>query len=136
MKPGYAGATGFTAKHLPPGEQREEILSLIRLGVRFRAQHDGRKPGTLSRLVAKAVSGTGGACTFAALIDELERCAARRALRGALESPVEKVDRIFEVLTYHDSKKGRSQVEFTTLRNHLTQAKKKQRQKFTVSGNQ
>lgn len=124
MCAGYAGATGYAAKHLPPGEQREQVLTLIRQGVKFKTQQTGRKPGTLSKLVTDAVINAGGHCSFAGLIDELERCAARRALRGPIESPVEKVDRIFEVLTYHDSKKGRSQAAFATLRNHLTKAKK------------
>jgi hypothetical protein len=55
---------------------------------------------------------------------ELELEAARRELAGEKASPIEKVDRIWEVLTYHDPKKGRMQMPFGTLRNQLTQAKK------------
>ncbi|MDO8272795.1 MAG: hypothetical protein Q7U82_12915 [Gammaproteobacteria bacterium] len=124
MKPNHIGATGLAAKYLPPGDEAEEILSLIRLGVKFQGQHTGRKPGTISRLVLLSAEKIGPPYSFNLLIAELERSAARRELNGVSASPVEKVDRIWELVTIHDTKNGRYQVPFSTLRNHLTNAKK------------
>lgn len=117
-------ATGCASLYLPPGERRDEILGLIRIGLRFREQQVGKRPGILSRLVLECARRIGKPYSFAQLLDELELEAARRDLYGEQASPVEKVDRIWQLVTIH-TKKGREQKPFGTVRNHLTRAKKR-----------
>lgn len=106
---------------------RAELLRLARLGQRFEKNHCGRRPGFLRRYITQIVREVTEAKrppTFAELLFELELAAARRDIRGEGASPVERVDRIFELLTIHLPRKGRIQVPFGTLRNLLTAAKK------------
>lgn len=98
------------------------LLHLARLGAAFASQHRGRRPGFLHRTLQDVVAGR--RLTFDALLAELEIAAARRELYGAQVSPVEKVDRIWRLLTYHDPKRGRVQATFGTVRNHLTTIRK------------
>lgn len=102
--------------HLPPGFERDELVRLARLGAKFAAQHRGRRPGFLRRYVRELV-GKLETRTFEALLVELELDAVRRDVLGEDASPIERVDRSFEVLTYHDPKHGRRQVTFKTIRN-------------------
>lgn len=92
------------------------------VGEKFLGQQVGRRQGLLYRLVEDCARKAGPPYCFESLIWELELMAARRTLNGSEASPVEKVDRIWQLLTIHD--KGRKQVAFGTLRNHLTTAKK------------
>lgn len=122
----YADATGRLALMLPPGPERDEILDLVRLGAKFKAQHRGRRRGSLHRHIVNVVSGMKAPITFAGLLEDLELAAARRELRGVSASPIEKVDRVFELVTFHDPRAGRRQVTFGRLRNIFTSAKKEQ----------
>ena len=102
--------------HLPPGFERDELVRLVRVGAKFAEQHRGRRPGFLRRYVGELVRRL-ETRTFAALLVELELDAVRRDVRGERASPIERVDRSFEVLTYHDPKHGRRQVTFKRIRN-------------------
>ncbi len=109
--------------HIPAGPAREELARLVAIGRRF----DTRRPrgrGFLARHLAALVAGIAGPVSFERLLEELELEAARRNLRGAEASPIEKVDRCWELVTYHDPKRGRRQIPFATLRNKLTACKK------------
>lgn len=121
---GGATATGMTMSYLPPGDAAAEILTLIRLGEAFRAQHAGKRPGPLAHLVLDCARRGGPPYTFARLLDELELAAARRELHGEAASPVEKVDRVWQLLTVHLPKRSRVQVPFGTIKNHLSAARK------------
>ena len=109
--------------HLPAGPERDEILGLIRLGAHFKAQQVGKRPGLLARLVLDCARRAGPPYSFAQLLDELALEAARRALHGEQASPVEKVDRVWQLATIHLPKHGGVPVPFKTLQNHLTTAK-------------
>jgi hypothetical protein len=117
-------ATGYAYEHLPRGKRRDEVLVLIRVGLKFKQQQAGRKPDYFSHFLAALVP-TLSRPAFAALLDALELQAARRDLYGTAVSPIEKVDRVFEMLTYHDPRRGRLQITLATLRNRFTSAKKK-----------
>lgn len=99
-----------------------ELLHLARIGAAFKAQHRGRRPGFLFRELQSLVSGR--RLTFDALLAELELAAARREMYGAYASPFEKVDRIWHLVTLHHPRKGRQQIAFATIRNHLTKIRK------------
>jgi hypothetical protein len=107
---------------MPAGSARDELLGLVRIGVKFaRQQHAGRRPGFLHRYVAAIVSST-AAPTFERLIEALELAATRR--NGGDENPIEHCSRSFSLLTYHDPRRGRLQVTFGRLRNIFTEAKR------------
>lgn len=108
---------------------KEELIDLVKLAVKFKEQQKGKRPEFLQRYIASIVSGMPKP-TFKELLHELELAAARRELKGERASPIEKVDRVFELVTYHSPRKGRIQTPFGTIRNHLTKARKK---KFTAS---
>lgn len=119
----FAGATGTLFNLLPPGEERDTMLGLIRLGITMRLQQGGKRPEYLRRYITELVATMPKKATFNDLLDELSLCAARRDLYGVLASPIEKVDRVWEVLTYWHPKRGRIQVQFESLENTLTKAK-------------
>ena len=118
-------------QYVPAGPQRDEILELVRIGTKFRQQqHAGRRPGYLHRYIASLVERLDkSSVTFECLLEELEMEAARRNLGAddAALTPVEIVNRVWELMTYHHPKRGRLQVAFGTLRNHFTAAKKQLR---------
>lgn len=117
-------ATGCAALYVPPGAKCEEILLLIRLGQRFRSQQVGKRPGTLSLLVLDCARRAGPPYSFDGLLCQLELLAVQREQEGERASPVEKVSRVWQLLTFHHPRTGRMQIPFSTLRNHLTNAKK------------
>jgi hypothetical protein len=119
----YADCTGRLVQLLPPGPELDEMLGLVRLGVAFRSQQRGRRPGFLHRHIADAVQGLPAHATFESLLEELELQAVRRD-RGEDAMPVEKVNRVWQLVTYHCPRKGRQQVTFKTLRNIFTSCKK------------
>lgn len=116
-------ATGVAAAYIPPGKQRDQVMYLIRLGLPFRAQHVGRRPGFLHHYICGIVAGMEKP-TFTNLLAELDLAAARRDAGGDRE-PIERVSRSFQLLTYHDPRAGRIQITFGTVRNYLTAAKNK-----------
>lgn len=111
-------ATGTTAT------DREELLLLVRLGVKIRAQHNGKKPGFLACYLTDLAKRINGPLTFESLLLELRYQARVREVQGENASPIESVNVSFELLTYHDPRRGRLQMPFGTLRNHLTTLKK------------
>jgi len=117
--------TGFVFHHCPPGPERDEALGLLRMAAPFREQQSGKKPEFLARYVERLVDQMDEPRTFARLLAELEFQAVRRATLGANASPVEKVDRGFELLTYWDPKRGRRQTGFGNLKKKLTGAKRR-----------
>jgi hypothetical protein len=121
-------ATGLLVRYVPAGPKRDELLALVRIGTTFwRQWHIGKRPGCLAQLVFDCTRRAGPPYSFAQLLDQLELAAARRALHGEQASPVEKIDRIWQLATVHLPKRGRVQVPFKTLQNHLTDSKKKLR---------
>lgn len=117
-------ATGYVAQHLPHGPELEEVLGLIRVGVKFSAQRGG-KPGFMHWYLLGLVDGMGGDLSFERLLLELRFEARKRALLGPEKSPIERVDDSFELLTWHDPRRGRRQMPFGSLRNAWTVVRKK-----------
>ncbi len=122
----YADVTGRLVMLLPPGEECDEMLGLVRMAVKFKRQQCGRRYGRLHTYIVEVVSAIKGPVTFEVLLDELELAAARRELQraSASASPIEKVDRVYEEVTFHDPRAGRKKVAFGRLRNIFTEAKK------------
>jgi len=121
-------ATGLLVRYIPAGPKRDELMELVRIGSKFeRQQHIGKRPGCLAQLVLDCAGRTGPPYSFAQLLDQLELEAARRELDGERASPIEKVDRIWQLVTVHLPGQGRVQKPFKTLQNHLTDSKKKLR---------
>lgn len=118
--PFAVGATGFAAQHLPPGEQTETVLRIIRLGVKF-DHRMGKQPGYLHRYITNLV-GQIPKPTFSKLLTALELEAINRD-QGE-KSPVERVSRSFEFVRFHDPRHGEKEITFGTLRDYLTAAKK------------
>jgi len=120
----YADATGALVRHVPAGKELDELLTLVRIGLRFRAQQKvGKKPGALARLVLDCARRAGPPYTFEKLLMEMAYAARRRALLGEYVSPVLEVDRSCDLVTINLPKRGIVDVPFGTLRNHLTRAK-------------
>ena len=93
---------------LPPSPEREEVISLIRLGISFQKHHRvGKRPGPLKAYLLKVTARIETPLTFDRLLEELELEAVRRNMYGTAASPVEKVDRVFELVTYHHPRAGR-----------------------------
>ena len=116
--------TSYLETALPPSPEREELLTLVRLGLSFKKQHKvGKRPGPLKAYLLKVTARIETPLTFDRLLDELELEAVRRDMYGTLASPVEKVDRIFELVTYHHPRAGRQQLTFKTIRNKLSWCK-------------
>jgi hypothetical protein len=109
---------------LPPSPEREEVLELVRLGLSFqKEQRIGRRPGPFKAYLLKLVRNIEGSVTFDRLLDELELEAARRDMYGEKASPIEKVNRVWEIITYHHPRNGCQQLTFKTARNKLTWCK-------------
>lgn len=125
-------ATGYLVEHIPPGDERDELLGLVRIGLKFKAQHVGRRRDALTQYIIERAR-TLKRPTFAALLDDLETQAARRELYGPQDSPIDKVDRVWEYIGYQHPKRGYIRVQFSTLRNKLTFAKKSLREQFTLT---
>jgi len=115
-------ATGAVDYYFPPGDKRDHVMGLVRLGQAFGRQHCGRKPGFLHHYICGIVAGMEKP-TFANLLAELDLAAARRDA-GDDHEPIERVSRSFELLTFHDPRAGRCQIALGTLRDYLTAAKK------------
>jgi hypothetical protein len=116
--------THYVETALPPSPEREEILTLVRLGLSFQKQQNiGKKPGFLKDYLLKLLPTIEGPVTFDRLLYELELEAARRDMYDEEESPIEKVDRVWELVTYHHPRTGRQQLTFKSIRNKLTWCK-------------
>lgn len=120
--------TRYVETALPPSPEREELLTLVRLGLSFQKQQRiGKKAGFLKDYLLKLLSTIEGPVTFDRLLQELELEAARRDMYGEEESPIEKVDRIWGLITYHHPRTGRQQLSFKSIRNKLSWCKAKLR---------
>ena len=116
--------TRYVETALPPSPEREELLGLVRLGLSFQKQQRlGKRPGFLKDYLLKLVSTIEDPITFDRLMQELVLEVARRDMYGAEVSPIEKVDRVWEIITYHHPRTGRQQLTFKTLRNKLSWCK-------------
>lgn len=109
---------------------KQELVQMAKSYMRFKEQQKGKRPEFIQRYIAGIVSGMPKP-TFKELLHQLELAAARRELKGEKASPIEEVNRVWELVTYHHPRKGRIQTPFGTIRNHLTKAKKN---KFTAAG--
>ena len=49
-------ATGALVQYVPEGPERDELLGLLRIGMAFRAQQRGRRPGFLTGYVRALVA--------------------------------------------------------------------------------
>jgi len=118
--------TGAAAEYLPPdGPERDELLGLVRLGLKFKAQqHQGRRPGFLHRYITALVQAAPGRMSFEGLLKELAFQARRRELLGESASPIEKIDREWELVTWHCPRRGRKQTTFKRLQNLLATIQK------------
>jgi hypothetical protein len=116
--------THYVETALPPSPEREEILTLVRLGLSFQKQQNiGKKPGFLKDYLLKLLPTIEGPVTFDRLLYELGLEAARRDMYGEKASPIEKVDRVWELVTYHHPRTGRQQLTFKSIRNKLSWCK-------------
>jgi hypothetical protein len=120
--------THYVETTLPPSPEREEILTLVRLGLSFQKQQIiGKKPGFLKDYLLKLIPTIEGPVTFDLLLHELGMEAARRDMYGEEASPIEKVDRVWQLVTYHHPRTGRQQLTFKSIRNKLSWCKKELR---------
>ncbi|MBN9125701.1 MAG: hypothetical protein BGO99_13825 [Nitrosospira sp. 56-18] len=120
--------THYVETTLPPSPEREEVLALVRLGLSFQQQQNiGKKPGFLKNYLLKLIPTIEGPVTFDLLLHELGMEAARRDMYGEEASPIEKVDRVWELVTYHHPRTGRQQLTFKSIRNKLSWCKKELR---------
>lgn len=109
-------ATGFARSHLPPGEECDRVLHLVRIGERFAGNHArGRRPGALRRAVEAAVTRIEQP-TFAAVLVELGLDALRSQWRGA-DGPILRVDRAEEVVRYVGDDGREHEAGFRRVRN-------------------
>jgi hypothetical protein len=119
--------TRYLETALPPSPEREEILTLVRLGLSFQKQQRiGKRPGFLKGYLQELLPKIEGPITFGRLLHELELEAARRDMYGEEESPIEKVDRVWETVVYHHPKTGRQLLSFKSIRNKLSWCKANQ----------
>lgn len=117
-------ATGNLVAGMPPGPERDEILSLVRLAWKFTAQRGGRRPGPLTREMLKIARQPGAELSFEWMLGELDAAAGRRDRIGDAESCVSEVNRMREFVIYHDPPTGYLQVTFGRVKNILTYCKK------------
>jgi hypothetical protein len=116
--------THYVETALPPSPEREELLTLVKLGLSFqRQQRIGKRPGFLKDYLLRLLTTIEGTVTFDRLLQELELEAARRDIYGENESPIEKVDRVWEIISYHHPRTGRQQLSFKSIRNKLSWCK-------------
>lgn len=113
----------YIEKTLPPSPERDRVLNLVRLGLSFEQQQRlGKRPGFLKGYLLKLLARIENP-TFDRLLEELELEAVRRGMHGDAASPIEKVDRIWQLVTYHHPRTGRQQLTFKTIRNKFTWCK-------------
>ena len=116
--------THYLEAALPPGPEKDRIIGLVNLGLSFQKQQRiGKRPGFLKDYFLKLLSTIEGPVTFDRLLQELVLEVARRDMYGAEVSPIEKVDRVWEIITYHHPRTGRQQLTFKSIRNKLSWCK-------------
>lgn len=110
--------------YVPPGPGREELARLVEMGRKFRGQQVGRRRGFLAKYLQGVHDAGRGGMTFDDFLDALDDASHLRARLGAKAGPVEKVDRVWCLMTYHAPGGQRVQVTFKTLQNHFTACRK------------
>lgn len=116
--------TSYLEEALPASLERDQIIGLVRLGLSFQKQQNvGRRPGPLKTYLLTLIQKMEGQITFERLLEELELEAVRRDIRGTAASPIEQVNRVWELVTYHHPRSGRQQLTFKTIRNKLSWCK-------------
>lgn len=110
--------------YVPPGPGREELARLVELGRAFRGQQVGRRRGFLAKYLQGVHDAGSDDMTFDDFLDKLDYASHLRARHGANVGPVEKVDRVWRLMTYHTPGGQREQVTFKTLQNHFTACRK------------
>lgn len=118
---------------MPPGAARDEILYLVRIGWKFTAQHGGRRRGFLFKTIEESARRVGPPYRFDRVLEDLESSAIQRGRQGEAASPIEKVDRVWELVTFHHSRHGRTQRTFKHVRNLLTAVKKELKNRIPES---
>lgn len=118
-------ATGRLVAYIPAGPDLDELLGLVRIGLAFKGQQVGKRPGFLRRYICALVGQMEPPVTFNRMLDALELEAVRRNLSATGKDlpPIERVNRAMEHVTYHDPTRGRVNVTFGTLRNIFTRAR-------------
>lgn len=116
--------TSYLETALPPSPERDQIIGLVNLGLSFqRQQNKGRRSGPLKAYLLKLIQTIEDPVTFDRLLEALELEAVRRDMHGVTASPIEQVNRVWTLVTYHHPSQGRQQLTFKTLRNKLTWCK-------------
>ena len=116
--------TGRLVCYVPEGPDRDLFLGLMRLGESFSKQQVGKRPGKLAQLVLDCARRAGPPYSFKQLLYELDIEAACRNQDGERASPIERVSRSREEITYWPKKDDERRIQFVTLRGKLTAAKK------------
>ena len=102
---------------------KKQLIELSKLAISFKNQQVVKRPETFSRFLTSIVKHMPNP-TFNNVLYQLELAAIKREQEGEQASCIEKLDRIWQLVTWHHPKRGRLQMPFKTLRNKLTQAKK------------
>lgn len=121
--------TGYAFDNLPEGIERDHVLRLIRVGVLF-SRRDRRKPDAFTLYLADLVRDM-KTPTFDFLLFSLDLACTRTD--PTCRITIQRVDRVWSVVKYHDLRRGDFEIGFPALRNKLTAAKKAQ---FTGNGKQ
>lgn len=115
------------AEKLSGYEYLEDALRIVDTGIKFTKSQVGRRAGPFQKSVQQCALrclDKGEMITFNNLLFELDLMACEREELGEQHSIIEKVDRTWELVTYHHPSNGRKQLTFKALRSHLTKAKK------------
>jgi hypothetical protein len=101
----------------------EQLQQLAALGEKFKRQQKGKRPEAFYRYVFDIVKQLDKP-TFDNLLYELKLAAIRRRDKGERGEPIEAVNHVWQIVIFHDKKKGRIHKAFGTVRNTLTRVKK------------
>jgi hypothetical protein len=105
---------------LPQSPEKDRIIGLVNLALSFEKQQVGRRPGPFKTYLLNLVQRMEGPITFERLLLELEAEGERRDMYGITASPIEKIDRYWQTLTFHHPRNGRQPLTFKTARNKLS----------------
>jgi hypothetical protein len=113
--------TGYAAKHLPPGEESDEIIHMVRMVAAWRENQCGRRPGAVHNYLCEVADALGDNLSFDALILELRF----RLLRGHnADLILDDVDTGAETVTWCEPGKDCYTQPFSTLANKWTRVRK------------
>lgn len=116
-----ATATGYAATYLPPGEESEEIIRMVRIVAAWRENQCGRRPGPVHHYLCEVADGLKDNLSFDALILELRF----RLLRGHdADLILDDVDTCAQTVTFCEPGKDCYSMPFSTLANKWTKVRK------------